>query len=119
MASTDSNDTDVGNTAQKKKRTTHTTTTKPTAGMMALTKLGVILENMLEFTRAHRNTHVVLKDGVSEAHVLLRVFQLSRKTPGNLASPGRFGKPSVREISCQADPAPLPPRMESPLPKLK
>lgn len=84
-----------------------TSTTKPSAGNAAPAKLGAVLERLVEFTKARRNANVVLEDGVSEAHALLREFLSSQKASSGLANAERARKPSsIRKVSCQPNPAP-------------
>lgn len=65
--------------------------TKPSVGTAALAKSSVVLEKLLEFRRAHRIAHVVLKEGMSEMHAHLRNFWLSQKTPGDQTNKKRRG----------------------------
>lgn len=108
MASTDGKDKSERNQANKEIENPTKKTLKASAGM-AMAKLGVVLNKLLEFMKAHCNAHVVFKNGVREAHALLRVFQLSQKTPGNLpntvasVSP-HSGRRAARPIRCCSHP---------------
>lgn len=67
MASDNGKYTAAKETAPLEIRIVSITTTKLSVGTVALTKLGVVLDKMLEFTRVHRNAHVVVKDALLRA----------------------------------------------------